>query len=184
MIIVLNGAPRSGKSTLAAEIVASFPGSWVNLGVDSMMAATPEHLLPGMGLRPGGERPDLELFVQEQYRALFAQAAHRSTQGENVVIDVGIHDDYSAPLGIAGEMGAALGDLEVVLVGVHCSLDELRTRRDRTGYPSWRDGEAVPKPVLRWQHAVHEQLDYDVEVDTSTMSVADCAAVVRMAIAS
>ena len=50
-IIILNGTPRSGKSRLAAAIQASFPGVWMNLGVDHFMAMTPAHLKPGMGLR-------------------------------------------------------------------------------------------------------------------------------------
>ena len=69
-IVILNGAPRSGKSTLAAEMQATLDGPWVNLGVDGAMAATPPRYQPGIGLRPGGERPDLEAFVQASYSAL------------------------------------------------------------------------------------------------------------------
>ena len=59
-IVVLNGAPRSGKSSIAAAIQGRVPGDWVNLGVDAFNRTMPEHLRPGIGLRPGGERPDLE----------------------------------------------------------------------------------------------------------------------------
>lgn len=31
-IILLNGAPRSGKSSIAAVIQNTFPGIWINLG--------------------------------------------------------------------------------------------------------------------------------------------------------
>jgi len=34
-IIILNGAPRSGKSNIARAIGESFDGPWMNLGVDS-----------------------------------------------------------------------------------------------------------------------------------------------------
>jgi hypothetical protein len=34
-IIILNGAPRSGKSSIVAAIQESFEGVWTNLGVDS-----------------------------------------------------------------------------------------------------------------------------------------------------
>ena len=32
-IVILNGTPRSGKSSIAAAIQASFDGVWMNLGV-------------------------------------------------------------------------------------------------------------------------------------------------------
>lgn len=178
VVIVLNGAPRSGKSTVAAEIVNTFDGEWINLGVDSMLAATPPELLPAMGLRPGGERRDLEPLVLQQYQRLFTQVVQTAGSGVNVAMDVGLHDGYSKPLGLADELAAAFVGLEVLLVGVHCSFEELRVRRAETGYLSWPVGGAVPDPVRRWQVAVHRELTYDIEVDTSEMPAADCAAAV------
>jgi chloramphenicol 3-O phosphotransferase len=43
----------------------------MNLGVDGLMQMTPARYLPGMGLRPGGERQDLEPLVPTLYRALY-----------------------------------------------------------------------------------------------------------------
>ncbi len=59
-VVILNGAPRSGKSAIAAVMQHSFEGPWVNLEVDASSQSLPEHLRPGIGLRPGGERPELE----------------------------------------------------------------------------------------------------------------------------
>jgi len=67
-IIILNGAPRSGKSSIVTEIQAKFDGLWMNLGVDRFMQCTPARYLPGIGLRPGGERPDIEPFIPILYR--------------------------------------------------------------------------------------------------------------------
>src|SRR5260221_123979 len=97
-IIILNGAPRAGKSSIAAAIQESFDGIWVNLGVDASIAMTPPRHRPGIGLRPGGERPDLEPVVQQLYAALFDSIAAHSRLGLNVVSDLGIHDGYSRPL--------------------------------------------------------------------------------------
>ncbi len=52
-IIILNGAPRSGKSSIVAVIQETFDGLWMNLGVDRFMQMTPARYLPGIGLRPG-----------------------------------------------------------------------------------------------------------------------------------
>ena len=178
--IVINGVPRSGKTSLAVEIVAAGSGDddWVIAGVDSVMAQTPDHLQPGIGLRPGGERPDLEPLVLRSYQLLFRNIADYLTAGVSVVADVGIHDDYSQPLDIVGEMQSRLGGRNVLFVGLHCSLDILRERREQSGYLTWDPEEQVPDPVLRWQHAVHLGKKYDLELDTSAMSASDCAAVV------
>src|SRR5688500_3664599 len=71
-IAVLNGAPRSGKSSIAAAVQDRLDGVWMNLGVDTFVAATPARIRPGIGLRPGGERPDLEAIVPALYEALYA----------------------------------------------------------------------------------------------------------------
>ena len=56
-IIILNGAPRAGKSSIAAAIQETFEGPWMNLGTDTfILAVTPPRFRPGVGLRPGGGR--------------------------------------------------------------------------------------------------------------------------------
>lgn len=62
-IIILNGAPRSGKTSIARAVQERFDGVWINLGVDVYEQATPARYRPGIGLRLGGERPDLEALV-------------------------------------------------------------------------------------------------------------------------
>ncbi len=96
-IVVLNGAPRSGKSSIAAVIQERFPGVWMNLGVDRFKPMVPDRYQPGIGLRPGGERPDLEPLVALLYHALYGSIALHSRLGLNVVADVGHHDWYSMP---------------------------------------------------------------------------------------
>ncbi len=49
-IIILNGTPRSGKSSLAAAIQTTFEGVWMNLGVDRFKPMTRERYQPGIGL--------------------------------------------------------------------------------------------------------------------------------------
>ena len=53
-IVVLNGPPRSGKSSIADAIQGRVDGVWMNLGVDLYMRATPPQFQPGIGLRPEG----------------------------------------------------------------------------------------------------------------------------------
>ncbi len=63
-IIILNGVPRSGKSSIVKVIQESFEGPWMNLGVDPFKNhITPKRYSPAIGLRPGGELPDLEPLI-------------------------------------------------------------------------------------------------------------------------
>lgn len=177
-IIVLNGAPRSGKSSIAGAIQAGFDGLWVNLGVDVSIQATPERLRPGIGLRPGGERPDLEPTVERLYGALYASIAAHSRLGIDVVADVGHHDMCSRPLRILPRCARLLEGLPAMLVGVRCPLGEIMRRRAATWGAGYLDDGTVPPPVLRWQSAVHDPGVYDLEVDTSTLPPDACAAAI------
>jgi hypothetical protein len=79
-IVVLNGPPRSGKSSIADVIQATFDGPWLNLGADVFSQfVTPPRLRPGIGLRPGGgERPDIEELIPALYAAFYdSVAAHK-----------------------------------------------------------------------------------------------------------
>jgi chloramphenicol 3-O phosphotransferase len=182
LIVVLNGAPRSGKSSIASAIQATFDGLWLNLGVDAFSRGiTPARHLPGIGLRPGGERPDLEPFLRALFDALYESVIAQSRLGLNVVVDVGHHDDYSSPLGILDRVSQRLRDLPAYFVGVRCPLESIMDRRaaeEGVGPGCYLtrglDGE-IPDPVLRWERAVHDPGMYDAEVDTGEMSPEQCA---------
>jgi chloramphenicol 3-O phosphotransferase len=122
-IVILNGAPRSGKSSIARVIQDTFDGVWMNLGVDAFVREiTPGHVRPRLGLRPGGERPDLEAHLPALYFALYDSIAAHSRLGLNVVADLGHNDAYNEPLDILGRCGRRMTALPVLFVGVRCSL--------------------------------------------------------------
>jgi chloramphenicol 3-O phosphotransferase len=175
-IVILNGPPRSGKSSIAAAIQESFEGVWMNLGVDAFKRMTPARYQPGIGLRPGGERPDLEPLVGILYRAMYDSIAAHSRLGVDVVADTGHHDSYSAPRDILRACARRLEGLPVLFVGVRCPLDVVRERRRATwGGVGYQEGGSVADPVRRWDEAVHTPGIYDLEVDTSLLRPRECA---------
>lgn len=176
-IVILNGAPRSGKSSIVTAIQESFPGVWMNLGVDVFdRCIVPARYRPGIGLRPGGERPEDEALVPVLYAALYDCVAALSRQGLNVVADVGHHETYSRPLDLLSDAAGRLRGLPVLFVGVRCPVDVIMARRDagelgrETTYATSGSGGEVPAPVLRWEEEVHRGKSYDLEVDTSQLS--------------
>ena len=185
-IVILNGAPRSGKSSIAEVIQATFDGPWMNLGVDVFArSVTPPRYRPGMGLRPGGERPDIEALLPALYGAFYDAVAAHSRHGLPVVADVGHHDDYSAPLGLLPRAARQLAGLPVLLVGVRCPIEVILQRRaagqpGRQGdYVTGRPGGPIPEAVGRWQAEVHVPGIYDLEVDTSARTPTECAELIR-----
>lgn len=170
-IVLLNGAPRSGKSSIARAVQDTLSGTWINFGVDAAMAMQPAALSPGIGLRPGGERPDLEPIVKQLYGALFDSIAAYARAGMNVVSDLGIHDSYSRPLGVLDDAAKRLAGLPVLFVGVTAPIEIIMARRNadpRGGY--YAAGDEVPAPVRLWQDATHAQRTYDLKVDTSEVT--------------
>jgi chloramphenicol 3-O phosphotransferase len=179
-IVILNGTPRSGKSSIATVIQETFDGLWMNMGVDRFMAMTPTRYQPGIGLRPGGERQDLEPLVKILYAAMYDSIAAHSRLGLHVIVDVGHHDGYSIPRGILPDCARRLQGLPVLFVGVRCPIEIIMERRRSTGWiTESADDATVPGPVRLFQQAVHIPGIYDLEVDTSLLSPAECAALIR-----
>jgi chloramphenicol 3-O phosphotransferase len=178
-IVILNGTPRSGKSSIATVIQNTYEGVWMNLGVDRFKEMTPERYQPGIGLRPGGERPDLEPLIVILYHAMYEAIAQHSRLGLNVVVDVGHHDAYSVPLGILPNCARQLTGLPVLFVGVRCPLEVIMERRRTTWHVDSTDDRSIPGPVSLWQQAVHVPGIYDLEVDTSVLSSEECADAIR-----
>ena len=178
-IVILNGAPRSGKTSVARALQEQAEGIWVNLGVDASVGATPARVLPGLGLRPGGERPDLEDLVVALASGLFGSIASHARLGLNVVVDLGLHDAYASPRHLHAMGARQLAGLGVLFVGVHCPLGVIWQRRAATwGHRPEEKREELVQAVGRWQEAVHAGHSYDLEIDTAARTPDECAALV------
>ena len=181
-VVILNGAPRAGKSSIAAALQAR--GDWINLGVDAQMRTLPPSLMPGIGLRPGGEKPELEPRLPGMFAALYDSIAAHARHGFDVVADLGHHDGYSRSLGILPACARQMSGLDVLFVGVRCPVEIIMARRNADPGGFYVGGEGVPAPVRRWQDAVHVPGIYDLEVDTSVMTPEDCAVAIEQALAA
>ena len=161
-VVILNGVPRSGKTSIARALQERADEPWLHLGVDAAADWLPEGLRPGAGLRPGGESPELEGAVVLLYRALFDAVAAHVRLGLNVVVDLGLHESYSRPLPIVGDGARRLVGHPVLFVGVHCASDVIWQRRAETwGQHRESADPSLVHAVARWPRAVHV-FDYDL----------------------
>jgi chloramphenicol 3-O phosphotransferase len=182
-IVVLNGVPRSGKSSIVAAIQDTFDDPWLNLGVDVFVRhVTPKRLQPGIGLRPGEPNHPAVPWIPTLYAALYESIAAHSRRGLNVVVDVGHHADYKHVL---IDCARRLEGLPALFVGVRCPIETIMQRRNagqpgREGaYATGTPDDPIPEPVRRWQTAVHVPGIYDLELDTSQLTPEACAALIR-----
>lgn len=168
-VIVLNGGSSSGKSTIARCLQSVLPDPWLTFGVDDLLAAMP------VSLHASGSsvaiQPDGQVVVGSQFRALEAAwmqgiAAMARAGGLVIIDEVFLSGGQSQH-----RWQEALTGLGVLWVAVRCDPDVAAAREasrgDRTG--------GMARSQAR---VVHEGMHYDVEVDTSATTPAECAAII------
>jgi len=170
-VIVLNGGSSSGKSSIAACLQDLLDGSWLTLGIDDLIRALshgPEDMTAGgtMEFRPDGSIVVHEAFRRAE-RAWYEGLAAIARAGTRLIVDEVFLDGGASQARLA----RAFGTLNVLWVGVRCRLAEAEAREVQRG-------DRI-RGQTRWQaDRVHDGVRYDIEVDTTTRSSAECAATI------
>lgn len=153
-IVLLNGASSSGKSSLARELLEVFDEPWFHMPVDAFHAMRARKDLP---------QPELDALFMRTRRGYHAAVAGMARAGNSVVAD----HVLSEPWRLA-DIALQWRDLDVIMVGVHCPLDELNRREGARGDRELGTAESQI-------HVVHAGVEYDCEIDTSARSARECA---------
>jgi chloramphenicol 3-O phosphotransferase len=176
--IVLNGASSSGKTSIARALRDRWPGPLQISGVDTFLTCQAEPFFGDGKVAPGfawlptvvDGIPAFEIVAGPLGRGLqrAAQMFWRACADEGidqVVDDVWLTEDQA--LGFKSLMAGA----NVLWVGVTCPIEVIEQReRDR--------GDRRVGQARGHAHLVHRWTDYDVEVDTSRLSPAECASAI------
>ena len=152
MIIVLNGVSSSGKSTLAKEITKLRPDFFA-FSIDDY----------DIVIEKMEDRENQRLIPVETEHFYYRNVAMFSDRGVNLILDQILH----APLTLQN-FYETLNSYPILLVGVHCPEEELTSREKARG--DRQIGQAISQLCF-----VHQQEIYDVEVNTYTHSMAECA---------
>ena len=160
-VVLLNGASSSGKSTIARQLLMDFDTPWFHMGVDmfgAMRAERRTHELTPEGVRD----------VLHRTRAGFHRAvAGMAKAGNNIVMDHVLSEPWRL-----SDLLAVMVDIDVVFVGVHCSVADLNEREALRGDRTV--GIAASQVA-----SVHTHGLYDIEVSTGVATVEDCSAHIR-----
>lgn len=167
-IVVLNGGSSSGKSSIARSLQDLLGPTWLTLGVDDLIEALPLGGEPSGVPDSVGFGADGSVTVADDFRraeaAWYQGLAAIGRYGPGLIIDEVFLDGRASQERLAD----ALGDLGVLWVGVRCD-PEVAAAREK-GRPDRVAGMA------RLQAGqVHAGVSYDLVVDTTNCSAADCA---------
>jgi chloramphenicol 3-O phosphotransferase len=163
-VVVLNGGSSSGKTTIGRCLQELLPDPWLLLGVDDLLAAMPQ----GQDDSIITFAPDGGIFVGPGFRRLEAAWYHgiaaMARSGVGVIVD----EVFLGGGDAQARLRAALSGLDVLWVGVHCDPGVAAARE--AARP-----DRVPGMAAAQAEAVHQGVNYDVEVDTTSLSALDCA---------
>ena len=165
-VIVVNGGSSSGKTSIVRQLQGVLTEPWLAASIDDFVDSLPPALqdsADGFGVGPGGA-----VAVGAEFTRL--EAAWRSgiaatvRAGAPVVVD----DVFLGAAESQQRWRSALAGLPVAWVGVHCD-PAVAGRREASR------GDREPGMAVRQATEVHRDVGYDVEVDTTRTSAADCA---------
>jgi chloramphenicol 3-O phosphotransferase len=152
IIIVLNGVSSSGKSSLAKELTKLLPDFFAfsvddyDLVIEKMEDREKERLIP----------------IETEY-FYYKNVAMFSDRGVNLILDQIIHDPLTLKC-----FQETLNGYPLLLVGVHCPIDELKLREQTRG------DRRIGLAAYQLEY-VHKQEKYDIEVNTHNQSLSECA---------
>lgn len=156
-IVLLNGTSSSGKSSIAEELLRRWPTPAFRLAVDDLNAMRAK--AQTLALDDAGVAETLRRTRAGFHRAVAGMAE----AGNDVIMD----HVLSEPWRLADCL-RLFRPFQVLLVGVLCDPAELARREQLRG-------DRTPGTAAAQVDVVHAHQEYDLTVDTTHRSAADCA---------
>jgi chloramphenicol 3-O phosphotransferase len=165
-VIVLNGASSSGKSGIARCLQAILPDPWLAFGVDTLIRAMPVPTrTSAAGIQIG---PDGQVIVGPEFRRLEAAwiqgIAAMVRAGARIIVD----EVFLGGAASQQRWRNALDALPVLWVGVRCEAAVAAGRE-------MARGDRVAGMAASQAEVVHQDVAYDLQVDTTHTEALECA---------
>jgi chloramphenicol 3-O phosphotransferase len=157
-IVILNGTSSSGKSGIAAALQKQLDQPYFHFAIDRFRS---------MGAGRGGTDEEIAVLLQRTVLGFHRAVAGFAAAGNNVIVDYVLGERWRL-----ADCVSTFAGFDVVLVGVHCPVEELERReRERGNRPAGLAAFQFP--------VVHAGMRYDVEVDTAELDPPACAAKIK-----
>ncbi|MDC5857462.1 chloramphenicol phosphotransferase CPT family protein [Vibrio europaeus] len=154
MVIFLNGTSSSGKTTVSHALQQALADVYLHVSVDTYLSQIAQCDL--------SNAPLMEERLPYIVNGFHESAAAIARAGNNVIVDYVLQQPEWLDACVKAFEG-----LPVLFVGVHCPLEVLEAREVSRG--DRKQGAA------RFQfNRVHSHRTYDLELDTSSLSVEAC----------
>lgn len=182
--IFLNGTSSAGKTSLAHALQEVMPEPYVHVALDQFRDGLPDKFR-GLNSPPGttgyrglnvvpvtdAEKPFTTIRFgetgQQMLKGMRRAMVAMVKEGNNIIID----DILLTPAFLQDYIEVFSG-LDVVFVGVRCPLSVINAReKERPG--------RFPGTAYGHFHSCHAHERYDIEVDTSEATPAECASLVK-----
>ena len=154
MVIFLNGTSSSGKTTLGRALQQALADVYLHVSVDTYLSQIAPCDL--------NNATRMEERLPNIVNGFHESAAAIARAGNNVIVDYVLHQPEWL-----GSCVKAFEGMPVLFVGVHCPLEVLEKREVSRG--DRKQGTA-----LFQFNRVHSHRTYDLELDTSSLSVEAC----------
>jgi chloramphenicol 3-O phosphotransferase len=172
LVVVLNGASSSGKTSIARALPPMLRVPTERVSVDAPLSLLPRSLADAFAGTSRWAKAVATVVslgvVWPNVVAAIGAGLRRAERGQVAIVDV-VVTNAVPPAFIQQSIGP-----RGLIVAVRCSLDELERREHRR--PTRRGLAARQFPT------VHEHLEYDVSVDTTDTTVEACAGTVAESI--
>lgn len=174
-IVFLNGVGSAGKSTIAKALQAITAEPFLHVEMDAFLRMLPEASFgrpEGLTFETAEEdgKPSVIIrtgpMAMRVFRGMRHAVAAMAAQGNDLILDEVLTGPERA------EYAALLSPFTVFLVGVFAPLAVLEARERARG------DRMIG--LARWQYGrVHAGMRYDLTLDTSRTSAADCARTIK-----
>jgi len=174
-IVLLNGVGSAGKTSIAKALQSIASAPLLHVQMDAFLDMLPKHLIghpDGLVFRSVEQdgKPAVAIssgpVAERAFRGMRHSVAALAAQGNDLVVD-------EVLLGTKGlEYEELLSPFRLYRVGVFAPLDLLEARERQRG------DRLIG--LARWQYdRVHQNMQYDLELDTSRVSPMTCAELIR-----
>ena len=162
-IIFLNGTSSSGKSTLLRALQVQLSEAYLEAGIDKFIfMLPPRYLNTPLWDEVLGRASESGEMGHRLFSGMHYSIAALARAGNNVLADHVLVE----PAWVR-ECAEVFAELPAYLIGVRCPLDVMNAREAARG-------DRTLGQAAKQFHKVHAHGVYDLEVDTSTLSVDEC----------